>query len=171
MNLSPFYRRLAALLLGVSVSLLSAAETAAPKPTPATPPAAAAPATPATETVGSVVDLPVLQVRESRILELDKIIAKLDKQIARERKKMKSSELDKTLNSTKLSNAAAIFGGNSAEHLAAIATFRVSLLESERLVLEGMKHPHTQKELDDMNIELDLLRTNRRNLDNVQAQR
>jgi len=154
---------LATLLAAGCACLLSAAEPAAPKETPKP---AAAP-----ETVGPVITLPVLQVGESRLRELNKAITKLDKQIAREKKKVKSSDLDKTLNNSKLASAAAIFGGNSSEHLSAVAATRVALMESERLVLEGMKFPRSEKELEQMETELNQLRTNRRNLDNAQAQR
>ena len=85
----------------------------------------------------------------------------------REKKKVKSSELDKALNNPKLAQTAAIFGGNSAAHLSAVAASRVSLLETERAVLEAMKRPSTLQGLAMLEAELEQLRTTRRNLDNA----
>ena len=99
--------------------------------------------------------------------DLDVTITKLDKLIAREKKKVKSSELDKALNNPKLAQTAAIFGGNSAAHLSAVAASRVSLLETERAVLEAMKRPSTLQGLAMLEAELEQLRTTRRNLDNA----
>ncbi|MBI2498460.1 MAG: hypothetical protein HYV75_11285 [Opitutae bacterium] len=149
-----FRQQLLVLTLAGWATLLSAAD--APAPTPASPP-----------TVGPVIELPKIQVTSSRLKQLDKEIAKLDKLIAREKKKVKVNELDRALNSDKVSTAAAIFGGNSASHLSAIAATRVNLMESERTILEGMKFPLTKKELADLETELDQLRITRRNLDNA----
>jgi hypothetical protein len=148
-------RQLLALLVTSWVPVLPAAE-----PAPAPPP-------PAAPTVGPVIELPKIAVTSSRLNKLNKEIVRLDKLIAREKKKVKSTELDRSLNSQKLANAAAIFGGNSASHLAAIAATRVALMESERVILEGMKFPLTARQLADMETELDQLRITRRNLDNV----
>jgi cyanate lyase len=106
-------------------------------------------------------------VSQSRIRQIDNEIRKLDKLIAREEKKLKSSELDKTLNNSQVATAAALFGGNSAEHLAAVAASRMSLLQTERDVLESMKRPASREALAMMDAELEQLRTTRRNLDNV----
>lgn len=84
---------------------------------------------------------------------------------------MKTGELDRAINSPKLANAAAIFGGNSASHLAAVAAIRVSLMENERAMLESMKLPRTLESLAAMEVALEQLRATRRNLDSVQAQR
>ena len=105
-----------------------------------------APAKPADKPPSDVLALPKMEVTTQRIKKLDKMIAKLDKMIAREAKKVKSTELDKALNNDKVARAAAIFGGNSAEHLSAVAATRVALLESERDVLEAMKRPATLDE-------------------------
>ncbi len=115
--------------------------------------------------------LPTIQVTADRIREIDRTIGKLDKQIARERKKVKSTELDRALNNKKLATTAAIFGGNSAEHLSAVAATRVSLMETERAVLEAMKRPVTEAALSALETELEQLRLTRRNLDDAAKQR
>ena len=134
---------------------------------------AAAPAkTPATPApVGPIIDLPTVKVQEKRIKVIDAELKKLDKQIAREKKQMKSTDLDKSLNSDKLSNAAALFGGNSASHMAAVATTRVALLEQERTLLERLKFPRTEKDQALVEKELENIRTTRRNLDSAAKQR
>lgn len=114
-----------------------------------------------------VLQLPKIEVRQSRLTEIDVEIAKLDKQIAREKKHVKSTELDKTLNNAKLTRAAALFGGNSAEHLSALAASRVALMEAERGLLEAMKLPTSLKELSILEKEVEQIRITRRNLDTV----
>lgn len=118
-----------------------------------------------------VLVLPKLEVTAQRAKEIDKELKRMDKLIARERKKIKPTELDKTLNNEKFAKAAAIFGGNSAEHLSAVAASRVMLLEQERMVLEAMKRPATIEERKMMAAEIEQLRKTRRNLDDPAAQR
>jgi hypothetical protein len=141
---------------------------AAGEKTPATPAAAAnaKPAAPA-----EILELPKIQVTTQRIKKIDKDIKRLDKMIAREKAKVKSSDLDKALNNDKLARAAAIFGGNSADHLSAVAATRVALLENERDVMEAMKRPTTLAELAMMDKEIEQLRETRRNLDDAARQR
>ncbi len=121
--------------------------------------------------VGPTIDLPTMKVQEKRIKAIDVELKKIDRQIVREKKQMKSTNLDKSLNSDKVSNAAAIFGGNSAAHLAAVAASRVALLEQERTLLERLKFPRTEEDQALVEKELVNIRTTRRNLDNVPAQR
>ncbi len=161
---SPFARHLLLTLCLATGSGLVAAGGKPSAPTPAVQPAAPAASDP-------VLSLPTLQVRESRIKKIDKDIARLDKQIAREKKKIKSTDLDKTLNNEKLSRAAAIFGGNSAEHLSAVAATRVALLETERSLMEAMKRPGTLEELALLEAEVSQIRVTRRNLDDAAKQR
>jgi len=118
-----------------------------------------------------VLELPKIQVTASRIKKLDKEIKRLDKLITRETEKVKSTDLDRTLNNASISRAAAIFGGNSSDHLSAVAATRVALLENERDVLEAMKRPATLDELAMMEKELQQLRLTRRNLDDASKQR
>lgn len=116
-------------------------------------------------------ELPKLEVTVQRTKQLDKAIKRLDKMINRERKKVKATDLDKALNNEKLASAAAIFGGNSAAHLSAVAASRVMLMEQERMVLEAMKRPATLEERAMMDAEIEQLRLTRRNLDDHAAQR
>jgi hypothetical protein len=171
-NHTHFRRPLLALVALTCAGLLPAAEPAKPAepakaPAPAKKPAQAESSLPDTE----VVVLPKIQVTSTRIHELDVTIAKLDKLIVREKKKIKPTNLDKTLNNQKVSTVAAIFGGNSSEHLSAVAASRVSLMETERALLEDMKRPASVTDLAQMETELDQLRLTRRNLDSAQAQR
>lgn len=135
--------------------------------------AEASPAEPAKAPVpaGPVIDLPTVQVQEKRIRMIDVELKKLDKQIAREKKHLKTTNLDKSINSEKLSHAAALFGGNSASHMEAVAATRVALLEQERVLLERLKFPRTEEDQALIEKELENLRTTRRNLDNAPAQR
>ena len=133
-------------------------------------PAAAQPK-PVDKPSSEVLALPKMEVTAQRIKNLDKMIAKLDKMIAREEKKVKSTGLDKALNNAQVSRAAALFGGNSAEHLSAVAATRVALLENERRVMEAMKRPATLEELAMMEAEVEQLRLTRRNLDDAAKQR
>lgn len=118
-----------------------------------------------------VLELPKLQVTAQRAKEIDRELKRLDKLIAREKKKIRATDLDRTLNNDKLARAAAIFGGNSAEHLSAVAASRVLLMEQERMVLEAMKRPATIEERRMMDAEIQQLRLTRRNLDDPAAQR
>lgn len=166
-----FLRR-AALLLTASLAVsLPAAEATRPEPAqpaPAKEPAPAAETTPADK---EVLALPKVEVTSARVKQIDNELKKIDKQIAREKKKLKSTDLDKSLNSDKVSTAAAIFGGNSASHMAAVAASRVNLLESERNLLERLKFPRTEEDQAMIEKELVNLRTTRRNLDDAAKQR
>ena len=160
MNRLHLRARLLVLLTVTFAPCLPAAGSSAPEPVKST-------ATP----VGPVIDLPTVKVQDRRIKAIDAELKKLDKQIAREKKQMQSTPLDKSLNSDKLSNAAALFGGNSAAHMAAVAATRVGLLEQERMLLERLKFPRTEEDQALIEKELANNRSTRRNLDNVPAQR
>lgn len=127
-----------------------------------------APIAPAAE---PVLELPKVQVTTKRVRQIDKEIKRVDKLIERERAKVKSTDLDRALNNEKVARAAMIFGGNSSEHLSAVAASRVYLLEQERAVLEAMKRPATAAEFKMMEAELEQLRVTRRNLDDAAKQR
>jgi hypothetical protein len=160
-----------ALLIVCPVLLMTGAEpTPAPAPakTPPDAPKAAAPATPADK---EVLALPKVEVTSARIKAIDAELKKIDKQIAREKKNLKSTNLDQSLNSDKASKAAAIFGGNSASHMVAVAATRVNLLESERAMLERLKFPRTEEDQALIEKEIENLRTTRRNLDDAAKQR
>lgn len=145
------------LLLGLGCASLLAAE---PAPTPAT-----------AASVGPTIDLPTVKVQEKRVKTIDAELKKIDKQIAREKKKMKATDLDKSLNSDKLAKSAAIFGGNSASHMEAVAATRVNLLENERNLLERLKFPRTEEDQAMIEKELTNIRITRRNLDDAAKQR
>jgi hypothetical protein len=165
-NLTTFLHR-TTLLLAASLAIsLTAAESA--KTEPAKEPAPATEPTPADK---EVLALPKVEVTSARIKQIDNEIKKVEKQIAREKKKLKSTDLDKSLNSDKVSGAAAIFGGNSASHMVAVAASRVNLLESERNLLERLKFPRTEEDKALIEKELVSLRTTRRNLDDASKQR
>src|SRR5207248_8352978 len=57
--------------------------------------------------------LPKVEVKKPRITVLDHELAEEEKQIAREKKNAKPTELDKALNDSKVSKTLSIFGGNS----------------------------------------------------------
>ncbi|MEJ1971496.1 MAG: hypothetical protein WDM96_02975 [Lacunisphaera sp.] len=165
---------LLALFLATVPSLLAAGDPA-PAPAPTPPPTATLATKPAPATAPAaapdVLALPKMQVTAERAKKIDKEIKRLDKMIAREKAKVKSTDLDKALNNEKVAKAAAIFGGNSADYLSAVAANRVALLEQERDVLEAMKRPTTLDELKMMETEIQQLRTTRRDLDDAAKQR
>lgn len=177
-NTALLRRLLPVLCLALATGLHAATEPAA---TPAAPAAkeAAKPAEPAAKSAADApapdakpVELPKFEVLgASRVHAIDVELKKLDKLIAREKKSVHSTELDRAFNNTEVSKAATIFGGNSADHLAAVAATRVSLMESERDVLEAMKRPATLEARAEMQKEIDQLRTIRRNLDDAAKQR
>lgn len=138
----------------------------AARPTqPAQPPSAAPGA--AASTSDDVVTLPAVQVTRSRIRQIDVTIKRIDKLIARERKHLKTSDTDLALNHDKIANKAALFGGYSTSQRIAVASERVSLLESERELLEQMKAPMTKDDFVVVEKQVELLRTARRELDIV----
>lgn len=134
----------------------------APTATPATTPADGTAPKPAPE---EVTTLPSMEVRNSRITELDLQIRKLEKDIAREQKKAKSTDLDKGLNDGKAARKFSLFGGKSSEQRESVAAERVSLMEAERDILEVMKQNKTPAELALLQKQIDDLRAVRRNLD------
>ncbi|MDB6166495.1 MAG: hypothetical protein JWQ83_1635 [Lacunisphaera sp.] len=169
------------LCAALSPVLLPAAEpAAAPTQETAKPAEAAAPAAPAKDTAKpaspaadtkpvELLKFEVLGV--SRIHDIDVEIKKLTKLLTREKKKVKPTELDRTFNNPQVAKGAAIFGGNSADHLSAVAASRVSLMETELEVLEAMKRPATLESRNEMQKELEQLRETRRNLDDAARQR
>ena len=112
-----------------------------------------------------------MEITAQRVKKIDQQIKKLDKMIAREKNKIKPTDLDKALNNEMVSKAASIFGGNSADYMSVVAASRVMLLEQERDVLEAMKRPATLDDLKMMEEQIEELRTTRRNLDDASKQR
>ncbi len=127
-------------------------------------PAAAITAAPAAE---AVTTLPGLEVKGARITEIDIQIRKLEKDIAREKKKMKSSDLDKSLNDPALAKSVSLFGGKSTEQRESVAADRVNLMEAERDILEAMKQARTKADVAMYQQKIDDLKELRRNLDTL----
>lgn len=109
--------------------------------------------------------LPKVEVRNSRITELDQQIAKQEREIARQKENTKSTETDKALNDPKISKLLSIFGGESSKHREAIAQERVSLMEAEKDILEAMKTARTREERAELQKQLDELKAYRRELE------
>jgi hypothetical protein len=151
--------RFAAALLVASVAV--AQEPSSPAKSPA------APVKKADETFV----MPKFEVQAQRINWLNREIKRVDKMIAREKAKVKSTDLDRALNNEKLVRAAAIFGGNTADHLSALAATRVNLLENERDILEAMKRPATLEEMAMFEEQIVQLRKLRRDLEDAAKQR
>lgn len=150
-------------------------EDSPPPPTTPTDPAAK-PATPATTPAPAAADatkpkdepvtmMPKFEVKKEKITELQIQIQEKDKEIAREKKKLKSTDLDETLNNPKIASNLSILGGKSTEVTESLASQRVTLLEAERDTLEAMTQARTQAEKDDLQKQLDELAVMRRDLD------
>jgi hypothetical protein len=130
-----------------------------PKPTPqATKAATPPPAEPPTI-------LPKVEVRKSRITELDHQLALKDQEIAREKKNTKPSEVDQALNDAKIAKPLAILGGESSQFRAHVAKERVGLMEEEKDLLEAIAHAKTKKEKEALQKQLDELQATRRELE------
>lgn len=109
--------------------------------------------------------MPEIKISSSRISELDIEIKKLEKKIAKEKKKIKPTELDKALNGDDAPKALAIFGGKTASQRESVAADRVTFMEAQRDILEAMKHVRTKKEQDQLQKQLNDMKTMQRELD------
>ena len=109
--------------------------------------------------------LPRVEVRKDRITEIDRQVAKQNKQIARERQNTKPTALDETLNGPKTSKWLALFGGQSSEDRANLARERVSMMEDERDLIEAMEQAQTPEEKAQLQRTLDSMRAMRRELE------
>lgn len=132
----------------------------APKEGPATRSSAAAKPADEPATV-----LPRVEVRKDRITEVDREIYLQEKEIAREKRNTQQSEVDKALNSPKVSAALGIFGGESSAHRAGVASERVSLMQEEKDLLEQMRHAKTKEEKAELQKQIDELKAYRRELE------
>lgn len=133
---------------------------ATPPPAPAPKPATATPPAPEPATA-----LPKVEVRSSRITEMDLKIRQQEKDIAREQEKTKPTEMDKALNGSKVSKALSIFGGQSADSRADFAKERVSMMEDEKDVMEAIKQAKTKEEKAELQKQLNELQDARRDLE------
>jgi type IV secretory pathway VirB10-like protein len=149
-------------------------EDSPPPPTAPVDPAAkpVAPATPAPAPADAakpkeepVTMMPKFEVKREKITELQIQIQEKDKEIAREKKKLKSTDLDQTLNNPKIANNLSILGGKSTDVTESLASQRVTLLEAERDTLEAMTQARTQAEKDELQNQLEELADMRRDLD------
>lgn len=123
---------------------------------------AAKPAKPAEE---APTVLPKLEVQKGKITELDRQVAKQNKEIAREKQNTKPTKLDETLNGPGISKALAIFGGQSSEDRANLAAERVAMMEDERDLIEAIAQAQTKEEKDELQKTLDAIRAMRRSLE------
>jgi hypothetical protein len=125
------------------------------KPSDTTPPAAKAPAT----------VMPKMEVKKGRITVLDQKLAEQEKEIERERKNLKASEVDTALNDMKIAKPLAIFGGDSAQFRQRVASERVELMEAEKDIIEAIAQARTKEEKAELQKQLDELKAMRRQLD------
>jgi hypothetical protein len=109
--------------------------------------------------------LPKVEVKKSRITVLDQQLAKQEEDIARERKNLKASEVDVTLNNSKIAAPLAIFGGESSQFRQRVASERVQLMEAEKDIIEAMARARTKQERAELQKQLDEIRGFRRELD------
>ena len=122
--------------------------------------AAAAAAQAKTEPAGV---LPKVEVNRPRITVLDHELALQEKEIAHEKKLTKSSELDRALNNPKVS--VSILGGESTKYRTNMASERVSLMESEKDIIEAIAHAKTKEEKAELQKELNEIKALRRDLE------
>lgn len=140
---------------------------AAEKPvTPSAAATAAAKEAPAAK-VGdeAVTMLPKVEVKKARITVLDQQLAQQEEDIARERKNLKSSEVDLALNDAKIAKPLSIFGGESAQFRRRVAAERVELMEAEKDLLQAIAQTRTKAEKEELQKQLDQIRAMRRDLD------
>jgi hypothetical protein len=109
--------------------------------------------------------LPKVEVRKGRVTELDQKLAKQEQDIARERKHLKASEVDTALNDAKIATPLSIFGGESAQFRQRVASERVELMEAEKEILEAMKRAKTKEEKQELQKQLDEIKSMRRDLE------
>jgi hypothetical protein len=134
----------------------------AEKPADKSPTAAAANAQAAAQPASV---LPKVEVKKARITVLDMQLQEQEKEIAREKKLSKPTELDKALNDPKVSKSLSILGGESADYRANLAKERVSMLQDESDLLEAIAHAKTKEEKAALQKDLDELRAYRRDLE------
>ena len=152
----------------------AAATATTPAATPvATASATAAPVTAAEKEAASLAQsktepaamLPKVEVRRGRTTEIEHEVFQQEKDIAREKLKTKSSDVDKALNGTGKSKTLSIFGGETTKQRETIASERVSLMESERDIMEAIAYAKTKEEKDALRKELNEIKALRRDLE------
>jgi hypothetical protein len=138
-----------------------------PAPTPAPKPAAesAKPTTAKDAAKQPATVMPKVEVKRDRITVLDQKLAKQEEDIAREKKNTQPSEVDLALNDSKIAKPLAIFGGESAQFRKRVSSERVELMEAEKDLIEAIARAKTKKEKEELQKQLDELRTVRRELE------
>jgi hypothetical protein len=109
--------------------------------------------------------LPKVEVRRGRVTEIEREVFEQEREIAREKQKTKSTDLDRALNEP--SKALKIFGGESTKQRESIAKERVSLMESERDILEAIAYAKTKEQKEALRKELEQIRSLRRDLESA----
>jgi len=133
--------------------------------TVATAPATGAEAPPAKPADDPTMLLPRVEVSQTRITETAIQLQAKDREIAQEKKNTKPTGLDENLNDPEVSHSLSLFGGSSGEDRARLAEERVRLLEAERDLIEQLALARTDKERDDLQRQLNELKTMRRELE------
>jgi len=109
--------------------------------------------------------LPKYEVKNDKITEADRQIAKQNELIAREKQNTKPTPLDDALNGQKISTALAIFGGQSSDDRATVAKERVSMMEDERDIIDAIAQASTKEEKKELEQTLADMREMRRELE------
>lgn len=109
--------------------------------------------------------LPKVEVRRGRVTEIEREVFEQERDIAREKQKTKSTDLDRALNEP--NKAFKIFGGESTKQRESVAKERVSLMESERDILEAIAYAKTKEKKDELRKELEQIRSLRRDLESA----
>lgn len=131
----------------------------------APPPAPAKPAGKEAESKEAPTVLPQVEVRKGRITELDIQLHEQAKEIKREKKNTKPTEMDEALNHPTVSKILSIFGGESSRHRAGVAKERVELMEAESDLMEAIAHAPTKEEKAVLEAQLEQLKAYRRELE------
>ena len=109
--------------------------------------------------------LPKVEVRRGRPTDIEREVFQQEKDIAREKQKTKSTDVDRALNGA--GRSFAIFGGESTKQRETVASERVSLMESERDIMEAIAYAKTKEEKDALRKELAEIKALRRDLESA----
>ncbi|MBC7367639.1 MAG: hypothetical protein H7343_12660 [Undibacterium sp.] len=109
--------------------------------------------------------LPKVEVRRGRATEIEREVFQQEKDIAREKLKTKSTDADRALNAGGKSKVLSIFGGETTKQRETVASERVSLMESERDIMEAIAYAKTKEQKDALRKELNEIKALRRDLE------
>jgi hypothetical protein len=107
--------------------------------------------------------LPRVEVSKPRITILEHQLQEQEREIDREKKLTKSTDLDKALNGPAMN--VSILGGESTKYRTTVASERVSLMESEKDIIEAIAHAKTKEEKAELQKELVEIKAMRRDLE------